>query len=315
MLTVRYAAPLVALSLALSACSGGGGTGSAPTSALPASSQQVATGTLKIGMPATSGTAAGARKPAYVSPATTYATLWIDSSTTGVRQACTPGGGNGTSGQCTINWTSTAGTHAFNLEVDNSSSPSGPGAVLADNSFEENLTTGLNSLPNVILNAVPAGIDFIGETDLGPNACPGLNPGQNCFSGTFSIVDASGQNIVGPGDYDDFGVCAAPTSTVGFLAGTCSGIEIETSIYFTAGCVPAAPPGTFTFSVAPVEYQPNNLGELSSAQLASYGLTYPNQNALAVDNFPTYTCAANGTISVAGPANGPITVESHAVKT
>jgi len=323
MLTLRYAASIIAIGFALSSCSGDGSSGIPTSSALATSSKQVATGTLTIGTPTAAGTSAGARKAAYVSPATTYATLWIDSSSTGIRQGCTPGGGLGISGQCTINWTSTAGTHTFVIEVDNGAL-SGPGTVLADAGVVENLTAGLNSLPYVVLNGVPAGVSLASETDLGANnpACfVTLANLQNCIGGGLDIIDASGQTIVN-GNYDDLGVCLQASSTIGNLSSalysafSCSGPVIQSGeMAFSVFCASSAT-GTFTILAVPVVSNASTFtGELSPAQLLEYGLYYPDQSALAVNNFPSYTCGNNRFISVSGAANGPITVQSRAAKT
>lgn len=320
MLPLRYAAPLIAISLALSACSGGGSAGTTPASALPLSSHQVATGTIRIGMPATAGTAAGARKPAYVSPGTTYATLWIDatptSNTIGVRQACTPGGANGTSGECTINWTSTAGQHNFSAEIDNSTSPSGGGTMLGEISQTYTLTAGANSLPDMLLDGIPAALALTTESLFAPFS-PACNGGSiNCVSGFLWVLDAAGDAIVPPGYYDS-DVCLRPSSNIGFVSlgvdspgYSCSNGIIASGGYapFSAYCTGN---GNGTFTVTAFGNTPPFVGYLYGAQLAAYDLTYPSQT-FPVNGFPTYTCSQGQVISVAGPANGAVTVQSAA---
>ena len=51
-------------------------------------------------------------------------------------------------------------------------------------------------------------------------------------------------------------------------------------------------------------------GELTTAELASYNLTYPNQNSYTLIGWPAYSCI-NGQIYVSGPAQGSTTVQSH----
>ena len=151
----------------------------------------------------------------------------------------------------------------------------------------------------------------------------------NCFSGSYNIVDASGQIIVPPGNYDGGPVCVEASSSTGILVSgqnvdvpACSSSAIEPpgnapsgQQHFIVNCR-TLNAGTFSLlAFSSVSTGGIGTGPLSNAQLTAYGLTYPNQGALAVENFPTYSCATDGTISEIGPANGPLTVQSRAVKT
>lgn len=312
----RHLVPL-AMVLLLDACSGGAGsTSTPPLSAVSVASRQIATGTLTIGRPA-SGRANTARTPAYVSASTTYATLWIDDSLTGTRAACS----SGASSQCTINWTSTSGPHTFTVALDDSTSISGGGNVLADNSESITLTSGQNALPNLTLNGVVAELTYASETRYaaGNPACSAFefqdaNAGLNCFIGALYVADADGNVISNTtdnaiGSFDNGGICVGQTNLTGyFYLPTVNGDFCYSTIgdpTFTSGnetpfiatCSPGKT-GTFTAHSFAYNLPPNlqpQAGEVAPEQLATYALVYPSQTYETL-NFPTYTCTA-GSIS------------------
>jgi len=302
---LRKLAPLAGACLILAACSGGGAVGTPASPIPPSTSVQNATGTLTIGVPQAS-TAANARKPAFVSASTTYATLWIDAGATGFRQACS------SSATCTINWTSTSGSHTFSVEVDDSPAVAGGGTVLADASVSENLAAGFNALSPIALNGVAAQVALVAENAdaAGSAPCVPLGTGVNCYQGQWQVLDYDGNVIVPPGGFDNGGVCLDTTDGLeGFVAMSCT-LSPSATPSFTLSCQSGA---TGTFGIVAGTYDGTTYGAMSGAQLGSYNLAYPNSDALAVQNWPTYDCT-NGTISATAPANGSVTVQSHLKK-
>jgi hypothetical protein len=315
---LRTLAPLIASTVVLAGCSGGGGSSTnGSTQALP-NATQAATGTLTIGA-APAGTASNKRRPAYVSPSTTFATLWIDGSTTGDRQACSPGAGAGGTGTCTINWVSTSGAHTFTVAVDDATSINGPGNILADYSLDEVLQTGVNSLPNITLNGVVAQTAFVSETlyPAGNSNC-GSASSPNCFYGKFDYLDADGNAIVAPGNFDGGGACINPSNTPGANY-NCLPFALSPGLNEEFGAI-CAPGENDTFTFVGASYAATNpseagryginYGEVSPAQQATYSLVYPNQTSYVMNNWPTYSCV-DGTIATVGPANGGVVVQKH----
>ncbi len=289
--------PLVLLAMLVSACSGGGG-GASSTPLSPPATPGVATGTLVIDPPSTT-LQARSRRPDYVSSATRYATLWIDNATPGTRVACTPGSGK----TCSINWTSTSGSHKFTAAVDDSSSISGGGNLLAAFTANESLTVGSNTIPAITLDGVPAGYSYVSETlyAAGNANCP--NNGVNCAVASFQVTDADGQLITGPN-----GLIGCPTSSQ-YGTITCAGTLLmasNTEATYTAYCIASGTTDQtngVNFTVTVPTLSSNTF--LSAAELSEYLLVFPTQTGVAA--FPTYSCT-NGTISVSGAANGTVTL-------
>lgn len=319
---LRTLATLIASAVVLSACGGGGSSTNASTQTLPNATQQTATGTLTIGA-APGGTSSSKRRPAYVSPSTKYATLWIDSSTTGDREACSIANGLAT-GTCTINWVSTSGVHTFTVAVDDASSINGGGNILGDISVSETLQAGANSLSNITLNAVVAQIGFVSEAEKSSD-CEDYDGGvnvTNCYVGQLVFEDADGNDIVPPGDYDQVAACLVQNGSLIISQGyICYGPGPQVGIpnpAFWIYCVPGAT-GTFTMGGesqdvllggdSGVPYG-TNYGEVSPGQQATYSLAYPNQANYTMNNWPSYSCS-NGTVNAVGPANGGVVVQTH----
>jgi hypothetical protein len=292
---LRGLAPLAGICILLAACSGGGAAGSSSTPLLPKSAQQSATGTLTIRF-SHARTAGRVRKATYVSPSTTFVTLWIDGNTTGFRQACSP-----TASQCTLNWTSIAGAHTFTVAVDDGAAITGPGNILADSSQSETLEPGVNSIPTIILNGVAAQVTFISETLEAANSptCDIYSTSVNCFLIDYEFDDADGNQIVPPGNFDGDGACLVATDANLTLVSTqCytnpSGID-------QSGIAICTPGTTGQFALGGESSDVNSgatgpFGEVSPSQLATYSLIYPTQSVYTTTNSPTYNCS-NGTIS------------------
>ena len=295
----------ISSALALNACSGGTSS-SVPTSTnvsassnIPAATSQRASGTLAIGIQQAS-TAANRRNVAYVSPSTRYATLWIDGAYE-TRQPCNavlP---------CTLNWVSTSGPHTFTAEVDDSLSVGGAGNVLADTSHVFGLAAGENTF-SMQLAGVPAQVAFVSENY---NTAECLFQ-ETCFLTADTVNDADG-NVIPGGSYDNLGVCileAGPGVTGCY--GAASPFFNVQSTFSDIGCED----GTGSFSVSAESYQaylngPSAAeGELTTAELESFALTYPNQNSYSMIGWPAYSCA-NYQIYVNGPAQGGVTLLSH----
>ncbi len=319
---LRTVATLIASTVVLAACGGGGSSTAASTQTLPNVAQQTATGTLTIGG-AQIGTAGTKRRPAYVSPSTKWATLWIDSNTTGDREACSVANGLAT-GTCTINWVSTSGVHTFSVAVDDATSINGPGNILGDISVSETLQAGVNSLPNITLHSVVAQIGLLNEAESaeGSVTCNlASDPNStNCYTGQIAFEDADGNDIVYPGDFDQLAACLVQNGSLIISQGyNCYGPgPQEDLIYgFYVWCQAGAT-GTFTMGGESQDVLLGedsgipygvNYGEVSPAQQATYSLSYPNQADYTMNNWPSYSCS-DGTITAVGPANGPITVNS-----
>lgn len=273
--------------VALAACSGGGSTGTPSTSIFPNSVHQIASGTLMIIVPG-SQTAGKVRKPAYVSPSTTYVTLWIDAAATGNRVACSPGSLH----TCTLNWTSTSGSHTFAVAIDDSPSVTGGGNVLAEASSVENLVEGENTLSTITLNGVPAQITFHSESYFSGNSSQCTSVGitfDDCYYVSALVEDADGNTLVPPGRYDNGGICFNPNGEGEMGNSNCvSGLISGTFVDYQVACQPLN--GTWTFTVVASAKGSAPYGEISAAQLASYNLQYPNQASLTMNDFPTYSC-------------------------
>jgi hypothetical protein len=315
-MNARMFASVISLAVALASCSGGGAAGSPPasilpTSSLPSTSKQIATGTITIDVPKAATTSSTARKPAFVSPATTFATLFIDSSLVGTRVYCTPGTAeNANTGTCVINWTSTSGTHTFTVETDDGGPAGGIGQygfILGDASVSESLTAGTNTLANITLNASPSLVVYQSsdpESSSSP-LCAAYGQNTNCIVAYYYTNDIDGDIIVAPGDYDNGGICFSGggnlTSVGPQCISTIPGAGVGSII---EQCVQGA---TGTFGVSDQAAVPLGTGSLSAAQISAYNLDYSNLETNP--GFPTFSCL-NGTISTVGPANGSVTVQS-----
>lgn len=292
---MRGLAPLAGICILLAACSGGGAVGSSSTPILPKSAQQSATGALTLRLSHTR-TAGRVRKATYVSPSTTFATLWIDADATGFRQACSPA-----ASQCTLNWTSTAGAHTFTVAVDDGTAITGPGNILADYSQSETLVAGVNSIPTITLNGVAAQVSFVSETleAVNTSPCTIYSTSVNCFLADYEFDDADGNQIVPPGNFDGDGACVvASDGNLALVTAVCygspSGLDQNTVVICTPGTT-----GTFTMGGQSNDVNDGAtgpFGEVSPAQLATYSLVYPTQSAYTMTNWPTYNCS-NGIIS------------------
>jgi hypothetical protein len=320
---LRTLAPCIASTVVLAACSGGGASPNASTQTVPNAAQQTATGTLTIGA-APSGSTSSKRRPAYVSPSTKFATLWIDSNATGDREACSVANGLAT-GTCTINWVSTSGTHTFTVAVDDATSINGPGNILGDASVSETLQVGANSLANITLNGVVAQIGFVSEVEspAGAIACESLGqPTSNCYQGELAFEDADGNDIVYPGHYDQLAACLVQNGSLIISQGyACYGPGPQAGLTYPSfwiDCIAGAT-GTFTMGGESQDVllgddddipYGTGYGEVSPAQQATYSLSHPSQSAYVMDNWPSYSCA-DGTVTAVGPANGGVVVQTH----
>ncbi|HTX03202.1 MAG TPA: hypothetical protein VMD07_05935 [Candidatus Acidoferrales bacterium] len=309
--------PIIAL-IALSACSGSASTG-APSRLTPASQPAKAYGTLTVGTPK-SGTAAvtrsGVRKPQYVSASTTFMTLWIDQADGG-RVPCT-----GSTGSCTINWTSFAGTHVFQVTLDDSTSIAGGGYVLANGVANETLAAGSNALPTLTLNSVIGQIALDSETEYATGSGPYLGgfTGANYYAISVYVEDADGNLIEPPGDFEadgflignEDGAFAAAfadfsPNNLGFVSDPT--IVIGNPYNFYLSCLPGQTASDATLFAA-YNLEPT---DIYYSGLLEYSLTFPgllDDDLLPTNGFPGYSCTG-GTLSAVGPANGSITVQAH----
>jgi hypothetical protein len=310
-MTLRALVLLVGISITLAACSGGA-TSRVPSSASGGTQTQGATATGTLTFTVTQKSTSRRRKPAYVSPSTLDATLFIDGAASGFRVSCSPASGSSGTGTCTINWTSTAGSHAFVAEVDDGHT------LLAEGAATYVVAAGSNAtLAPLTLNGVAGSVAMI--TSSVSSSCSGSNP--SCVSGLYALADADGNVIVTPGATYDNGpisVGSGAGSTASFtdgFTGNASGVgglagpDASGNDYrYTLACASGAS-GSFTLAFTPHATAPPS-GELTTSELSTYSLTYPS-SAIAV-NWPTFDCSS-GTISIAAaaPAAGTIYVLSN----
>jgi virginiamycin B lyase len=266
-------------------CSGGGTRGVSPVLIAPSvtTAQHNASGSLRVVMSRV-GRAVSKRGPAYVSPSTLDATLFIDGTASGNRVPCASAG-------CTINWTSNAGSHTFAVETDDGHT------VLAQGAATYVLTAGTNALGALTLSGVAAALALESET-LSAH-CAGANP--ICYSGAYAVADADANLIALPGATYDNGpltVASGTGSTATFAAsfngntsgvGGLSGPDANGNDYqFALACSPGVT-GSFTLAFAPQVTIPP-ASEVTAAELATYGLSYPA--AVSAQGWPAYACAS-----------------------
>jgi hypothetical protein len=317
-MTLHRLAALLAFNIALSACSGGGSAGNPTTSSAQGAP---ASGTLTISLSNNAGTASRLRKPAYISPSTTQATLFIDSSTSGFRTPCTA---TGPSPTCAINWTSTSGTHTFSVEIDDGIT------VLAEGSESVNLLPGTNTVPEINLNGLPAVVALVSEalcTTPTTQCTGGTTSGATSYiQGSFQIEDADGNVISTPGLLLQGGVCLSGGGILfvdifqgqqTFVGAPCSSnsptvmtfeLECLSIVTDSSGVLAGFAPSTGTVTLSADWAGTAPLAPLSISQLNAVSVAYPS--GLTMVGWPTYTCAS-GAIAAAGSSNGTINVQSH----
>jgi hypothetical protein len=285
---IRRAGPLAVLVFFLGACSGGNTAGHALPAPAPAASQH-ATGILRLTAHRAVAKSA-TRKPAYVSPSTTYITLWI--ANVSFRVPCLP------NGSCTVAWTAQSGPQTFAAEVDDGTT------VLAEGSEDVTLAAGENDLPPITLNGVPATMVFDMTIAYPPNydPCERYNTNGNCYVDYFYLADADGNAIEPPGDFEGGGMCiTASDRTLTTDGQQCfSGPNLYGSFgpeYIDRSIVAVCGPGTTgTFFFTGASASSGTFGEVTAAQLSAFQLSEPNQSAFIVPGWPVYSCS-NGTIA------------------
>jgi hypothetical protein len=173
-------------SMSLAACGGGGSSPGAatPPQSAPQSASK-ATGTLKFTLPkrTNSATKNSGKKPAYISPSFTHATLWIDATAPPFTASCA------LDLPCTISFSTTAGTHVLSVEIDDGGGASG--SILAEGATPPiSFTPGINAPTTVTLN----GVAFSASLS---------NPAPASGAGTFGVFDADANPILSPGLFDN----------------------------------------------------------------------------------------------------------------
>jgi len=238
----------VALSLALVGCGGSGGAGSP---ALPGAggTRPMADARLVITIPQRTGTSAGSRAPAYVSPSTQSLTVQIDGGTP-TAQNLTPGSPNcGVGGPlnaltCTVPIAATPGSHTFTFVTYDGLG--GTGNVLSTNAVTQSIVANQTNSIDVTLAGVPASLQ-VNALPVGTGVSGNITTGFQIvgeLSLPFSVttLDADGNIIIGPG---------APTIAASITgASTGSGIAVASNArnpnLFT---VSALDPGSASFAV------------------------------------------------------------------
>ncbi|HYW55046.1 MAG TPA: hypothetical protein VE826_13825, partial [Dongiaceae bacterium] len=177
----------------LAACGGGGGGGSSTT---PPPPPQSGLAKLTITIPSASGTSASRRRPAYISPSTRSVTIsgsGVPTTTVAVgtnAPNCAPGSGGTV---CTVNFPVPAGTATVTLATF--ASTDGSGMPLSTQSLTVTVTANAVTSIDVTLNGVVAALAISVSPDV-------LASGHASTSSVaVNALDASGNVIVGPGNY------------------------------------------------------------------------------------------------------------------
>jgi len=276
-------------SMSLAAC---GGSGSSPGVATPPQSAAVARGTLKFTFSNTKKVAStnSGRKPAYVSPGFTNATLLIDS-TSNVSNPCT-------AATCTITFTTTPGPPTFAVEIDDGK------YILAEGTQTYTLVSGDNtaqfqSTP-LTLNGVAYGWFLDAAAD---------------GAGTISLSDAAGYVIVSAaGNIDNGPITLASSDSSVATITSANLLPVPLSGYnaFTYQCSPTlAAPATFTLVVSeaatptpsiPLTLTPTLAYGPSPAPLLGYSGTL-SQSITCPSATPTATASPSATPTATATAS------------
>lgn len=280
-MNLRSLVPLILIS-ALAACSGG--SPSSNTVPLPPKSTQQATGTITFVVPQSKSATSSARKPAYISPGTTHAALFIDGSTTAASNSttCTTG--------CVLTFSTTAGAHTFNGEIDN-----GTNVLALGTSGSQTVVVGNTNTFGITLNGAAA--DVTGTVD----NCTA----SSCVT-TFAVTDAALADITSGGvtgaAFDNSSVTLLPTNaSVGSATSgnTVSFPDAAGNDYsVTVACLASG-----TFQLAATSHTPAGSLDVSTAALS--GLTTPiTYLQTLTTTWYTYTC--NGTTISTSPGTGTV---------
>lgn len=260
-----------------------------PQSPLSAPVQQppmaTATGTLTIVTPATA--TSKARRPAFLSPATTQAALFIDGITkaAGSSTSCAAG--------CTIAYATTAGTHTFRAEVAN-----GSNVALGAGSKSVTVNAGSGNAITLTINGAASIASWVSTTSTTTNS----------ISGTYSIEDPSAVLITSAPAGASTAFDNAPVTFATAVSPSFSGTATFTTTGssttlaapdangndypFTASCSASAN-GTFTVNAT----SSSSAAGISAGQLSGLtpAVSYPS-STMNTAAMHTYGCI-NGTIS------------------
>jgi hypothetical protein len=285
---------------------------------------QKVSGTITISQPAP-GTASKSRRPAFVSPSTGHASVFIAGVFSGSTATCTASYGTGTG--CTIPWTATVavpGSYVFSVETDTGANAP-TNTVLSEGSNTYALIAGTNALNALSLNGVVKDVSY------GVTSCTTANPGV--CTGTLSLAGAAG-NIISyvPGGFPVPTTGNAPSSgnvfdngnvtfvsslpAAGVVSGTAYGAVPPTFATFATNTltvvgVQPAVAGTYPFSVSCLASASGTFtitpaivgtpsGDVTPGQLSGLAtpVAYPAQTITVIGTNPSFTCAT-GLISSA----------------
>jgi sugar lactone lactonase YvrE len=270
----------------LSACAGSGGSSGTPaavpnTAARPgaspaAPSAATAHGTITIRIPRAARGSSSARKPAYISPGTTGAAVFIDGATTpaGSTTSCTSA--------CTIAWSaalSVPAAHTFAVEIDNGTS------VLAENEHSYAIVFGANGAltPTLTLNGVAASAALTVES-CAATTC----------TGTLQVADATGNPITNSGSNPNFDngtiTYASATPSTGTVAsgGTIATVSTAGTYAYTTACAT----NTGQFQTTMTASIPAGSGDITAAELTNRSLVYPS----SINQLELYRCTTANAI-------------------
>jgi hypothetical protein len=258
----------IVLGVCLSECSSGNSLATqVPVTKPAAPVAAMSYGTIMIGIPRATRAMTSARKPKYVSSATTHAAVFINgaASAAGSTTSCS-------SSACTIAWTfagAVPASYAFAVEIDTGVAGSPANAVLAENEATYAIHAGSNALTTLTLNGVGAGALLTTE------GCTGTS-----CTGTVGLSDAAGQLITNVSTplatgFDNgpltFASVATATGTV-TAGGTITQPTASGTNAYTIAC--SASTGSFLTTITP--QSATGSGDVTTAELATLGLSYPS---------------------------------------
>jgi hypothetical protein len=284
-MTFRTITPLLLSASLLAACSGGGGSGSMPSGAGQTQPQSGARATGTLTLINNSVTASSnSRHLDFISSGFAHAAAFVDTTTAPVGQSTS----GCTQGSCTFPFTTTAGTHTFEAEIDNASAK-----VLS-----EGKTTGVTIVGgpgnSVTITMNGASNNFNWQSDTASTTAS--------LTTKYAVADESIVPITTAGSssaFDNGAIAFAVVPTGGLTGATFTPATLAApdalgnDYAFTATC-PATTTGTFTVTATATS---GTSTTVSTAQLggASTTPTYPGAALTVLAH--TYTCNPAGVIS------------------
>jgi len=324
-MNIRALATCIGTAVFLAACSSGGSNNSSPGTPGSSTVQQVS-GTLKIGL-SVKGASNSARKPAYVSAATTHAAVFIDGAASAAGSTTTCSAVTGTGTGCTISWSAALtvpASHTFAVETDTGSN-SPINTVLAEGAGSYAIVAGTNSLGTLSLNGVVVNASFTvtgcpsasvcnGNVTLsdaasdaiaynGSTTVPtiGNSPSSGNVFDNGNVTFVSSNPSLGTGGLVT-GTAQSPFSTFAPSTLTVAGVNL-TGIYTYQVTCNTGTTGTFGITVGGAATPSDAVTALELSSLTT-PVSYPLSGVTTLPTAPSFTCtggvisSATGTLPV-----------------